>query len=141
MLCGAHLGLQEIWSGASPKGVTSHSCFQEHHSRHTKDTNIFCMKALHRMAVQPKQGDLMHVDTQTCPSLMALCTDFIPGCKLVSQKQNDASLRRVPHIAQASGTAQKPFAMRLLSPALPCCPGLSPGSWWDRKVSTEKPLK
>lgn len=66
---------------------------------------------------------------------------FIPGCKLVFQNQNVASLLRAPHIAQASGTVQKPFAMCLLSPALQCCPGLSPGSWWDRNTSTEKSLK
>lgn len=81
MLCGAHLGLQEIWSRASPKGSTSLSCFQEHKGRHTKDRGIFCMKVLDRMARQPKQGDLMHKKTQRCPSLLALCTVFIPGCK------------------------------------------------------------
>lgn len=76
VLCGAHMGLQEIWSGASPKVVMSLSCFQEHHSRHTKDTNIFCMKVLHRMATQPNQGDSLHVDTHMCPSLRASCTSF-----------------------------------------------------------------
>lgn len=78
---GAHLGLQEVWRRASPKGSTSLSCFQEDQGRHTKDTNIFCMKVLHRMARQPRQGDLMHKNTHTCPSLMALCTVFILGCK------------------------------------------------------------
>lgn len=82
---GAHLGLQEIWRRASPKGSTSLSCFEEHQGRHTKDTNIFCMKVLHRMARQPRQ-DSMHKNTHTCPSLVALCTVFILGCKPGSLK-------------------------------------------------------
>lgn len=48
LLCGAHLGLQKIWSGASHEGVMSLSRFQEHHSRHAKDTNVLHMKVLHR---------------------------------------------------------------------------------------------
>lgn len=64
----------------------------------------------------------MHGETHMCPSLTALCTVFILSCELVSQNQNYASLLRVPHVTQASGTAQKPFTMHLLSPVLQSCP-------------------
>lgn len=94
VFCGAHLGLQKIGGGGggSPEGVTSLSRFQAHHSKNTKDTNVFCIKFLHRMTAQPEQGDLMHMDTYTCPPLVALCSGFTPSYKLASQNQNDASL-------------------------------------------------